>query len=77
LRRPQQPTGSTTYLATVDFSASRFAIARSDDFIDLQTPLVVDDSLSIDRNSTASAAASLALGLLGRRAGRDFRRRIR
>lgn len=51
LARGNAATGAT-YLAAVDFAASRFAIARSDDFVDFQTPLVVDDSLSIDRNST-------------------------
>ncbi|MFO0688498.1 MAG: hypothetical protein U0900_07310 [Myxococcota bacterium] len=51
LGRGNPATGSS-YLAAVDFAASRFAIARSDDFLDFQTPLVVDDSLSIDRGRT-------------------------
>lgn len=51
LGRGDPATGSS-YLAAVDFAASRFAIARSDDFLDLQTPLVVDDSLAIDPGRT-------------------------
>lgn len=51
LGRGDAMTGAS-YLAAVDFSTSRFVIARSDDFFDFQTPLVVDDSLSLDPNAT-------------------------
>lgn len=42
------PDVGSAYLAAVDFSGSRFSIARSDDFIDFQDPLVVDDTVTLD-----------------------------
>jgi hypothetical protein len=42
----------TGYLAAVDFSASRFIIARSDDLVDYQTPIAIDDALLLDPNAT-------------------------
>lgn len=46
------PEVGSAYLATVDFADARFAIARSDDFIDAQAPLVVDASVAIDPDRT-------------------------
>lgn len=46
------PNVGSAYLAAVDFADSRFAIARSDDFIDFQNPLALDDTVSIDPGTT-------------------------